>query len=623
MIKFLLETRGEKGTLLAVKAYRLYLQQCVLEQARTPLSFRKVGKDGHPKILKPWIDLAFGTLDDKRALMSLWRCIEVFRVSPSYDTTSITSPSTAEKSTIDEIIAWLPTWDGLKALPKELPRSRILMSNKAGPNGPATATAFRDRTGLSLDPYLEDAVRQLLLLSKSQLVLDDYVGTQGDFIHSKLVFLSDKTGKTRIVAIGDWWSNISLSGIHDAFMAGLKKLNGDCTYRQGDIPRLIKGLGNHLFSSDMTAFTDRFPILIEAALVKLAYGEVIGSLWETVLTQRSFKGPNGPIKYAVGNPMGLLSSWAVSTFTHHAVKAFCAHKLNVRKYKYLVLGDDCMDTNAKVYDLYIETIQSLGVSVSRGKCTSSERGYAEFAKRLFTPEGEVTGIPVDLLHGIHKHPEQFIELVRILRNRGYKDTTLAPGVQVLLSTNTFKGVRETVVRVLSSSEELLGMPPLFIAKGLYQMQNPPVMGGFPEDSIRQHIEQARREVFWREVDKLSVNIQPNKPNPVAPTNFSRIHIPENHPALTIIGDQLMSYLGRGEGEYEVYDAWMSGKSYELVKIPTMETYRYRNRKHKASRARYDILKLAWAFALGNQEYRTDMPVKITDMDLFTRGFPQD
>jgi len=496
------------------------------------------------------------------------------------------------------------------------------MSNKAGPNGPATATAFMDRTGLTLDPYLEDAVRQLLLLTEPYLLLDKYVGVKGDFNHSKLVFLSDKAGKTRIVAIGDWWSNLSLSSIHDAFMAGLKKLRGDCTYRQGDIPSLIKGLGSHLFSSDMTAFTDRFPILIEAALVKLAYGEVIGSLWETVLTQRDFKGPKGPIRYAVGNPMGLLSSWAVSTFTHHAVKAWCAHKVGVRKYKYLVLGDDCMDTNVEVYDLYIKTIQSLGVSVSRGKCTQSEQGYAEFAKRLFTPEGEVTGIPVDLLLGIHKSPEQFIELVRILRNRGYKDTTLAPGVQVLLSHNTFKGVMKTVVRVLSSSEDLLGMPPLYIAKGNYQMQEPPIMGGFPENSIRLHVEQARREIFWKEVDKL-VNVQSNKLNPVAPTNFAQIHIPRNHPAITVIGEQLDAYLGEGDSDYEVYDAWMSGKSYELVNIPTLDTYRYRNRKHKASRARYDILKLAWAFALGNQEYRTDMPVKIRDIDLFMRGFPRE
>jgi hypothetical protein len=91
-------------------------------------------------------------------------------------------------------------------------------------------------------------------------------------------------------------------------MSGLRKLKGDVTYLQGEIPSLIQKLGPNLYSSDMTAFTDRFPIILETAIVRGAYGDKIGRLWRQVLTGRTFHHPKGDVKYECGNPMGLLSS---------------------------------------------------------------------------------------------------------------------------------------------------------------------------------------------------------------------------------------------------------------------------------------------------------------------------
>ena len=49
----------------------------------------------------------------------------------------------------------------------------------------------------------------------------------------------------------------------------------DFTYKQEKIPEALKELGTTLYSSDMTAFTDRFPRVILKEVVKAKYGTQI------------------------------------------------------------------------------------------------------------------------------------------------------------------------------------------------------------------------------------------------------------------------------------------------------------------------------------------------------------
>lgn len=114
-----------------------------------------------------------------------------------------------------------------------------------------------------------------------------------------------------------------------------------------------------------------------------------------------------------------------------------------------------------MYDKYIDTINKLGVSVSHAKCTSSELGYAEFAKRHFSPLGEVTGLPVHLLKDIPTKPEQALEFVRICRERGYEDSFLGPTLGLFLSAHN-KG--KEISDMLSLPESVTGMPPLLEVK---------------------------------------------------------------------------------------------------------------------------------------------------------------
>jgi hypothetical protein len=488
----------------------------------------------------------------------------------------------------------------------------MILSNKRGPNGLATAYAFSDLGALRADPKLYAHVREAL---KQSLFIDRYTPTEGNFVHSVIRFLPDKFGKTRVIAIGDWFSNVALTGLHSSFMKGLAKLTTDLTYRQSSLPNLIKGLGNELYSTDLTAATDRFPISWEEAVVSAKYGEEVGSLWRKVISDREFfiKGFPNKVRYAVGSPMGFLSSWPIFAFTHHAFIEWCAFLVGQVRFRgYLVLGDDNICNNRVVANKYREMLAKLGVPISLSKCTSSHDGYAEMAKRLFTPCGEITGIPVTILQGIRKKPEQFIELIRIMRERNYLDTDIVPAVQALCQTCKHKN---DILLVLTLPEEISGIRPL---KGL-----DPSYGAIADAPLAVPLQDAlkiSREVkFWSEVDKIAQYAQIGA-YPV-PEQGHRLHIPEDHPALDTIGFRLMDkYL---ENPNSIYNQWMEGKDYDLAQVPTIDLYRYENKGHYVTRARYDILKNTVAYSLGKKELPTINRPMLTNMELFELGFPSD
>lgn len=89
----------------------------------------------------------------------------------------------------------------------------------------------------------------------------------GRFLHSRLAFLSDKAGKTRVVAIGDIISQSLLKPIHDHLFSILSKLPEDGTFDQDAQRQRVKAVtlsGKKVFCFDLTAATDRFPAILIA-----------------------------------------------------------------------------------------------------------------------------------------------------------------------------------------------------------------------------------------------------------------------------------------------------------------------------------------------------------------------
>jgi hypothetical protein len=622
LVKHLLQHKGEKRTLELLKAYRVFLNQTLLNQEVTNLPFHKVVRSGEPKVLKDWLPLLHGKVEHHRLLLSVWRVIDAFKLPLDMNTSTIVEGFTGNMLEIARFLVWLPTWSIIKASAKINGEDRFIMSNRAGPNGPATATAYKDLSALR-QTRLYPLVRSMVKNShRFDLTHED--GYPGDYYHSRIVFLPDNAGKTRVIAIGDYWSNAALQPLHDKVMKVLRTMRSDVTFRQSCIPNLIKGLGNKLYTSDLTAFTDRLPMFLTEGVVSELCGTQYGVSWSKVISGRSFTLPNGKeIRYAVGNPMGLLSSWAVSSLTHHAIKEWCAHLCGVKRYKYLILGDDCLDTNKEVYNVYLSKMKKFGLEISLGKCTQSESGNAEFAKRLFTPKNEITGLPVNLLKDVQHKPEQLIELVRIMRSRGYLDDTITPGIQSLIR----KWKNHTLISlVLSAPEELLGMQPLQVGNTEEGQFNWP-SGTF----LNKCIEHARSILFWREVDKVESVL---KSTDTAPPNkrARRIDIQDNHVLIGELGlkvKPLLRHFLKGgpyrrktdEDDYSVWNDWMEGKSYELININTPNNYLYANRGHKATKCRYEVIKLIISLSRGNA-LTPLLPIRerISDRELFELGF---
>lgn len=612
LVKKLLLNRGQHDTINRLKAYRQVVQQYCLKQPVTPIPFCKAGKDGFPKaiaFLKP----DRSDVNMMRYSLSIMRCFEMFRLKPEYDPSTIINKSTANEELISDICSFIESWPGIKILP-ELKPGNLVLSNKAGPNGPATLSCLRDLTALRAceDNSLLSAITELLNYSVPFLQLSMYdseMDSSKEPIHSKLVLLEDKFGKTRTIAIADYFSNLALSGIHNSFMDALRKMRGDVTYLQNSIPSLVKELGNNLFSSDMTAFTDRFPIELEEKVVSAAYGERIGYLWKTVLTKRKFEHPLGALSYEVGNPMGVLSSWPVSTFTHHVVKRYCAFKLSIKDYKYLILGDDTLDSNKEVYDYYTSVIESLGVSISNSKCTQSKHGYAEFAKRLFIPDEEITGLPVHILVGTNRQPEQFLELYRICISRGYTIEYLAPCFDKLVSMNKDS---KMLIDILALPKHITGLDPLWDPRPGTWAEKFVCLNEGVQTSL---LKLSRERLFWDIVNNIDsvAKSKHTEDSDLSPT----------HPLIYALSDKINQYVPDEafnsdfeEDEYWVYDRWMEGDYQHLVNIPNVDTYRYHSRGHRITKCNFDVFKTLLALASGDNNIPLQPRYKLSNQQLY-------
>jgi hypothetical protein len=88
--------------------------------------------------------------------------------------------------------------------------------------------------------------------------------------HSRLAFLSDKGGKTRVVAIVDILTQSFLKPVHDHFSNILRIIPQDGTFDQDlQRARVLEWTKSDDFISsiDLSACTDRFPVLLQALLL--------------------------------------------------------------------------------------------------------------------------------------------------------------------------------------------------------------------------------------------------------------------------------------------------------------------------------------------------------------------
>jgi len=434
-----IECRGVKSCIELAKGYQLVGRSLAFGIGFDPIPWRKVVPGSQvPKDLKVLVPLLTGTPIMKRLGMSILNVYRVLRLPPVLDVKAITSPGKDVSSFIPNFIEFVKHDKLFQTgiiTPNEQKQEEYgaYLSSKNGPNGPAVRNSHWDSLAVSRAP--EDFRLSLQRLLVKAVPPAEYVYSEqmADLkaspletkrvpILSKISMISEGGGKTRNIAIIDFWSQNALVWIHDTVMDILRKKKTDSTYNQEDGFARVIELANrtgYCASFDLSSATDRFPVSIQKEVVKLLFGEQVGEDWAKVLCDRDFVTPDGKlIRWAVGQPLGALSSWGVFALTHHFIVKYAAKDLFFSEY--MILGDDLVIMNQKVADAYKSILSEIGVTVSEHKSLVSLSGhppFGEFAKRIFLGEDELTGLPPDILLAAKESLYMIPPLLSFLKKR--------------------------------------------------------------------------------------------------------------------------------------------------------------------------------------------------------------
>jgi len=219
-------------------------------------------------------------------------------------------------------------------------------------------------------------------------------------------------GKIRVFAMVSLLTQALVAPLHQWIFSKLRKIVTDGTFDQvAPVNRLIERFGGDegrfVASFDLSAATDRLPLLLQTDLLEPLLGAELTALWAQLLVSRPYRLPRiarsynqgiDSVTYAVGQPMGALSSWAMLALTHHALVQYAASKAYPKEpgwfLDYAVLGDDVVIADHAVAAEYLRIMGEIGVDISLAKSLVSITSSLEFAKRTWVRGREVS--PVSL-----------------------------------------------------------------------------------------------------------------------------------------------------------------------------------------------------------------------------------
>lgn len=473
----LLRNEGSKSAIKVLKGYYLIATRVAMRQPFEPLPFRRSSKDGFPKDLNPWKSLLLSEdYRSRQGALTILRSYALLYGPLDYSTESITAPgpNIHSESWHPTWITFLDRWSKKFSKPKlGWDRSELLGSTKSGPNGPSLLAAHIDALALKDDTNLWKHFVSYNLLMKQetlteyvtdlyQTVLDTPVKSKPR--HSKLSFLREGGGKTRVVAIGDYFTREALKGLHRHILDLLKKLRTDGTYDQNRIAVITRDKTlskSDIYCFDLSSATDRFPVLLQEELLSRIIGPEAAKAWRSLVSDRYFRTPYGDVKYSVGQPMGLFTSWPIFALTHHAFVEFAAHLCGFHHFEeYVILGDDIAIFNEDVAVQYERLLNSIKVPISKEKSTISRRGNlissGEIAKRLFVNGIEISPVPPDIIMKARSSVMLFPMLIRVMLARGIEVSPLSAGT---LLCQWFKTTGQRCLPLLGIPPELPGHIP--------------------------------------------------------------------------------------------------------------------------------------------------------------------
>lgn len=126
-------------------------------------------------------------------------------------------------------------------VPKSLHWSKYHITYKAGPNGPALLYALEDWQSLSDKDRESISILGGPAFQANLDKLNEFAPPKEGGKTRKLSWFSDMEGKTRVIAILDYFSQSVLRPLHNKIYKILSRIRQDCTFDQGKFITLSKG----------------------------------------------------------------------------------------------------------------------------------------------------------------------------------------------------------------------------------------------------------------------------------------------------------------------------------------------------------------------------------------------
>jgi hypothetical protein len=469
-IESMISNHGVKQTIIFHKEILRFIQQSCMNQSTTfnQNIFWTKTRQGVPSFLikdvrKPWKDL-MKDIRFKQGLLTICNIYKTLKAPVSYDVSTITQVNPMAQTAryaelINDIAFHFQDFLEIRKIkPFQLNSAHnpIFVTPKASAQG---RNAIGDTSILDAiachDSKIIDTQRSIAKLVFSDLAFNQWESLINDSLllrdpdksysdmTGRLHFLQEGGGKTRVICIPDIWTQTVLKPIHDYLMEILKRFPCDGTFSHSNLAKRVRKFTKTgpLNCYDLKAATDRMPVDLQSKVLETLLGKDLSTLWKSILVDRDFYYVGGQLRYAVGQPMGILSSWAAMAITHHAIINYCHRGF------YGVIGDDMAIASKYGTEEYEKILSQLGMEISHEKSVKStdKDNLGEIAKRLFVNGGEISPIPPDILIKSTGTLIGFMEFIRVFSEKfhhqdrgGFSDSEYKTILEQLFHNSKFK-----------------------------------------------------------------------------------------------------------------------------------------------------------------------------------------
>lgn len=225
---------------------------------------------------------------------------------------------------------------------------------------------------------------------------------------SKLFLIQDKSCKTRVIAIFDTFSQVSLRPMHKMLQDQLNLYPKDFTFNH---LKGIKSLNKKdwwFCSIDLSKATDTIPRHLSFFILEhmvrhcVTHPKKFVDAVRTVMVSRSFNFEGKSYRYLSGQPMGAYGSFPLMAITNHFITLLSYHEsfgkvFDYKSHNYAIVGDDLVISCRNRIDLdkwrekHSQLCKELNLPINHSKSIYGQNSY-EFCRRIIV-DGHIVSFP--------------------------------------------------------------------------------------------------------------------------------------------------------------------------------------------------------------------------------------